>query len=477
MTAKGASWARRSPMVRAGTFRLADRTSVKAIAETWVPKRITASTSASECTGLSGSIGRYRESRSLTGFETSVAAIKPVTMYPMSTPAGLRGPLAGPVSSNAPRRKVAPAVKPARTAVTCGAQRLPITALAVITSGSGVSSVTACSAASRNRLSVRPESPPSAIRRRRQRLGPRACALGFEDGPDQVQWDREDDGGVLLDADLDQRLKESKLERALLRGDYLGGVGQRLRRLELTVCVDDLRPLLPLGLGLLGHRSLHRAGQLHVLDLDARHLDAPRLGFVVDDLLQRLVDDVALRQQLVEGGLAQDRTKRGLRDLGRRVDVVQHLDNRAPCVDDLEVEDRVDLGGHVVLGDDLLRRHLERDHAQVDPDDPVDPERDDEIQAGPFEPDEATESEHHSAVVLVRDAQARKNDDQDQQYEDAEDDESAGVHLYFSFCSWPFGSTVAVSRGTTSSRSPVRPTTLTGVPAWIASPDVVAFHS
>src|SRR6266849_10008363 len=398
-------------------------------------------------------------------------------MYPMSTPAGLRGPPVGPVSSNAPRRKVAPAVKQARTAVTCGAPRLPITALAVITSGSGVSSVTACSAASRNRLSVRPESPPSAIRRRRQRLGSRAGALGFEDRPDEVQWDREDDGGVLLDADLDQRLKEPKLERALLRGDYLGGVGQRLRRLELTVCVDDLRPLLPLGLGLLGHRSLHRAGQLHVLDLDARHLDAPRLGFVVDDLLQLLVDDVALRQQLVEGGLAQDRTKRGLRDLGRRVDVVQHLDNRAPCVDDLEVEDRVDLGGHVVLGDDLLRRHLERDHAQIDPDDPVDAERDDEIQAGPLEPDEATETEHHSAVVLVRDAQARKSDDQDQQYEDAEDDESAGVHLYFSFCSWPFGSTVAVSRGTTSSRSPVRPTTLTGVPAWIASPDVVAFHS
>src|SRR5713101_8516433 len=225
MTANGTSWARRSPMVRAGTFRLAARTSVKTIAETWVPKRITASTSASECTGLSGSIGRYRESRSRTGFETSVAAMRPVTMYPMSTAAGLRGPPAGPVSSKAPRRKVAPAVKPARMAATCGAQRLPITALAVITSGSGVSSVTACSAASRNRLSVRPESPPSAIRRRRRRLGPRAGALGVEDRPDEIQRDGQDDRGVLLDAYLDQRLKEAKLERALLRGDYLGGVG------------------------------------------------------------------------------------------------------------------------------------------------------------------------------------------------------------------------------------------------------------
>ena len=138
-------------------------------------------------------------------------------MYPMSTAVGLRGPPAGPVSSNAPSRKVAPAVNPARRAVTWGAHRLPITALAVITSGSGVSSVTACSAASRNGLWVRPESPPSAIRRGRRRLGPRAGALGVEDGADELQRDGEDDRRVLLHADFDERLEESKLESALLR--------------------------------------------------------------------------------------------------------------------------------------------------------------------------------------------------------------------------------------------------------------------
>ena len=56
-TASGPSWAMRSPMVSGGTFRSAARTSVNAMAETCVPRRITASTSASECTGLSGSIG------------------------------------------------------------------------------------------------------------------------------------------------------------------------------------------------------------------------------------------------------------------------------------------------------------------------------------------------------------------------------------------------------------------------------------
>src|SRR6266567_2595526 len=398
-------------------------------------------------------------------------------MYPISKPAGLRGPLAGPVSSNAPSRKVAPAVKPARMAVTCGAQRLPITALAVITSGSGVNSVTACSAASRNGLWVRPESPPSALRRRRRRLGPRAEAFGVEDGPDQLQWDGQDDRRVFLDAYLDQRLQEAQLQCALLRRDHLSRVGQRLRRLELAVGVDDLRPLLALGLGLLGHGALHGARQLDVLDLDASHLDAPWLGLVVDDLLQLLVDDVPLRQQLVNGGLAQHRPKRGLRDLGRCVDVVQDLNDRALRVDHLEVDDGVDLGGHVVLGDDLLRRHLERDHAQVDLHEAVDTERDDEAQARAPDRDQAAKAEDDAALVLVDDPDARYEHDQGEQDDDPEDDEAAGVeHCYFSLCV-VFGSTVAVSRGTTSRRSPVRPTTLTGVPAWIGSPDVVAFQS
>src|SRR2546421_5936098 len=75
--------------------------------------------------------------------------------------------------------------------------------------------------------------------------------LGLEDRPDQIQRDRKDDGGVLLDPDLDQRLEEAKLQGALLGGDHLGRVGQGLRGLELTVGVDDLGALLALGLSLL----------------------------------------------------------------------------------------------------------------------------------------------------------------------------------------------------------------------------------
>jgi hypothetical protein len=58
---------------------------------------------------------------------------------------------------------------------------------------------------------------------------------------------------------------------------------------------------------------------LDVLDLDRRDLDPPRLGLLVDDLLQVLVELLALGQQRVEVGLAEHRAQRGLRDLQRRL--------------------------------------------------------------------------------------------------------------------------------------------------------------
>ena len=57
---------------------------------------------------------------------------------------------------------------------------------------------------------------------------------------------------------------------------------------------------------------------LDVLDLDRRDLDPPRLGLLVDDLLQVLVELLALGEQLSSSRLAEHRAQRGLRDLGRR---------------------------------------------------------------------------------------------------------------------------------------------------------------
>src|SRR5258705_502857 len=80
-------------------------------------------------------------------------------------------------------------------------------------------------------------------------------------------------------------------------------------RLVPALGVDDLGAALALGLRLARDGALHLLGQVHVLDLDGRDLDPPRLGLAVDDLLERLVLLLALRQQLVELGLAQNRTQ------------------------------------------------------------------------------------------------------------------------------------------------------------------------
>lgn len=76
--------------------------------------------------------------------------------------------------------------------------------------------------------------------------------------------------------------------------------------------MDDLGTPVALGLGLTGHRAPHDLGQFDVFDLDEGHLDAPRVGDVVDDALQPLVDLVPVDQQLVEIDLTEDAAQRRL---------------------------------------------------------------------------------------------------------------------------------------------------------------------
>ena len=120
---------------------------------------------------------------------------------------------------------------------------------------------------------------------------------------------------VLLGRDLGQRLQVAQLDgdRRLLHDER--GIVQLLRRLELALGVDDLRPLLAFRLRLPGHRALHRLRQFDILQFDDAHLDAPRLGLLVDDRLQALVDRLAVGQQLVEFDLADHVAQGRLRDL------------------------------------------------------------------------------------------------------------------------------------------------------------------
>ena len=163
-------------------------------------------------------------------------------------------------------------------------------------------------------------------------------------------------------------------------------------------------------------------GQLDVLDLDRRDLDAPGLGLLVDDLLQLDVEPLALGEQRVELGLAEHRAQRGLRDLGGGEEEVLDLGDRLVRVDDAEVGDGVDAHGDVVLGDDLLRRHVQRDRSQVDADHLVD-ERDQQDQAGALLGDQAAEPEDDAALVLAQDPDRRGEDDQDENRDYSDDRE------------------------------------------------------
>ncbi|KAF5409552.1 MAG: hypothetical protein Udaeo2_01290 [Candidatus Udaeobacter sp.] len=73
------------------------------------------------------------------------------------------------------------------------------------------------------------------------------------------------------------------------------------RSLKFALGVDDLCAAFALGFRLLGHRALHGVGQRNILDLNRRDFDAPRFGLPVDDLLQFLVDRLALRKQVIQG--------------------------------------------------------------------------------------------------------------------------------------------------------------------------------
>src|SRR5919202_5673467 len=93
------------------------------------------------------------------------------------------------------------------------------------------------------------------------------AARGAQQRLQQLDRDREDDGRVLVGGDLGQGLQVAQLQRGWLAADQLGGGGQLLRAAELALGVDDLSPLLALGLGLAGHGPPDRLRQVVVAHL------------------------------------------------------------------------------------------------------------------------------------------------------------------------------------------------------------------
>jgi hypothetical protein len=79
--------------------------------------------------------------------------------------------------------------------------------------------------------------------------------------------------------------------------------------------VNDLRALLALRLGLAGHRALHVGRQIDMLHFHRRHLHAPGIGVLIEDLLQLLIEALSPRQKIVQFDLPQHAPKRGLSQL------------------------------------------------------------------------------------------------------------------------------------------------------------------
>ena len=184
--------------------------------------------------------------------------------------------------------------------------------------------------------------------------------------------------------------------------------------------MDHLGAALALGLGLARDRANHRLVDVDVLDLDVRHLDAPRIGLLVEHFLDVAVQLLALGEEFVQLVLTEDRAQRGLRELAGRLIEVRHLDDGELRVDHPKINHGVHLHGHVVARDHVLRRHVEDARAQIHAHHLLDRRHDDD-QARPHHAVEAPEEEHHAALVLAQDLDRRDRDHkQQEQHADGE---------------------------------------------------------
>ncbi len=88
-------------------------------------------------------------------------------------------------------------------------------------------------------------------------------------------------------------------------------------------------------------------------------LTPPGRSRVVDDVKQARIDRVALRQHLVQFHRADDGAQVGHGQLGDGVVEIVDAISGERRVHDLDEDDAVDADDHVVLGDDVLLRHVE----------------------------------------------------------------------------------------------------------------------
>src|SRR5690606_8438412 len=151
---------------------------------------------------------------------------------------------------------------------------------------------------------------------------------------------------------------------------------------------------------LLGHGPTHGIGQLDVLDLHDADLHTPRLGQLVDDLLELAVDVVAVDEKLIEVDLADDAPECGLGDLEGPKPVVLDLEDGAVGVCYPEIAHGVDAYGHVVTRNDVLGWDVECHGPQTHPHQPIDDGDDEDQTRSPSITHHPTEPEQDAPLVF-----------------------------------------------------------------------------
>src|SRR6266481_2920549 len=214
----------------------------------------------------------------------------------------------------------------------------------------------------------------------------------------------------MLAGNLAHGLQETQLQRYRLLAHHRGGLHHFFRGLKFALSVDYLSAAFALGLGLLGHGALHRVRQRYILHLDRRDFDAPWFGLPVDNLLQLLVDGFALRQQVIEWGLAEDAAQRGLGDKRSGLKKILHLHDSGLRIDHAEIDDGIDRDRHVVTRHHFLSLDVDGDDAQIHSHHAID-DRNEKNQSRPFGAEQLAETENHPALVLSQDADHLRQED------------------------------------------------------------------
>ena len=225
-------------------------------------------------------------------------------------------------------------------------------------------------------------------------------------------------------------LTERRFLLTLGRQNYrlLLTLGLQDRRLAEALGIQNIRALLAFGLHLARHRVDEVTRRLDVFQFDAGDLEAPRMRGLIDHPEQLRVDLVALGERLVEVERAEHGTDIGHDQVDDRDFELRDLIGRLRRVKYLVEHDTIDLDDCVVLGDHVLRGHVEHlfHHVDLAPD--VLHDRNQEMEPGfqrmrVLSPalDRPLVALRHDAHELVEnDHYHRKNDDrQDAQTHDA----------------------------------------------------------